>query len=201
MTKSDLPIDDAMLRALGLSPSNDKTHYEALGRFIASFAHAEGIVHEITRKLSGLSDEKARITFGGMRLSDVIDRLRQYINLESTPKDTFSEIDSCITQLSNIADRRHKLVHRGAVYSGGLLVSSNVMTTRSLKNIELETIDETLLYNMTLDCGAIFLRLLDIVAPERSDQKQLAIMRGLTWRYKHEPPKSQNQQRRKAPGS
>jgi hypothetical protein len=67
MSEDDPLVTDAAAQALGLinPPSNDKTHYEALGRFLASFANAEGVLHVIARKLSGLSDEKARILFGG----------------------------------------------------------------------------------------------------------------------------------------
>ena len=60
-------LEDGLKRALGLAKGSDKTHYEALGRFVASFANVEGIVHVLARKVSGLSDEKARILFGGMR--------------------------------------------------------------------------------------------------------------------------------------
>jgi hypothetical protein len=66
---SDKPLNwSAAAEDLGLydPPSDDKTHYEALGRFLASFANAEGAVHATARKLSGLGDEKARILFGGM---------------------------------------------------------------------------------------------------------------------------------------
>ena len=200
---SDDRYTDALAKLLGYeAPPTDKTHYEALGRFIATFANTEGMVHVLTRKFSGLTDEKARIAFGGMRLSDMTDRLRQYLGLDNIANETFSEIDYCLTQLSSIAERRHKLVHRGASYSFGALVSSNVMTTRSTKHVEVEKIDQKLLEDMTLDCGAIFLRLMDVAYPERSDEKTkktLAIARGIAWRYKHEPPKPVA--RRKALGS
>ena len=57
----DILIKHAAAQALGLiaPPSTDKTHYEALGRFLSSFASAEGAVHLVARKLTGLSDEKA----------------------------------------------------------------------------------------------------------------------------------------------
>ncbi|HEX7563032.1 MAG TPA: hypothetical protein VF396_07220, partial [Bradyrhizobium sp.] len=54
----------------------DTPHYEALGRFVTTFATAEAAVHLLARHLSGLSDEKARIIFGGMRLPDISDIIR-----------------------------------------------------------------------------------------------------------------------------
>jgi len=48
---------------------SDTSHYEAVGRFVTTFATAEAAVHMLARKLSGLSDAKARIIFGGMRLT------------------------------------------------------------------------------------------------------------------------------------
>jgi hypothetical protein len=50
--------------------------FEALGRFVTAYATAESGVHILARTLSGLADEKARIVFGGMRLTDAIDCIR-----------------------------------------------------------------------------------------------------------------------------
>lgn len=100
MSKS--PKDRVVQALLGIDEPTDKSHYEMLGRFIAAFAHAEGAVHLVARELSGLPGDRARILFGGMRLSDVVDRLRQFINLDETNPETFAEIDDCLTQLTKI---------------------------------------------------------------------------------------------------
>lgn len=195
------PRDRIARALLGVEEQTDKSHYEALGRFIAAFASAEGAVHLLVRKFSGLSDEKARILFGGMQLNDVIDRLRQFINLDDVSPETFSEIDDCLTQLRKVADRRHRLVHRGVVYKEKVFFSSNFMTSRSIKNVETETYPENLLKNLTLDAGAIFLRLYAMVRPEKANTTVLAIAKSRSWQYRPEPPKPPGQKPRKARGS
>jgi hypothetical protein len=61
---------EQVAKALDAPPFDEsKQNYEALGRFITSYAHAEASLHELSRKPTGLSDEKARVLFAGMRLS------------------------------------------------------------------------------------------------------------------------------------
>jgi hypothetical protein len=192
-------ISEELARALKLfnEPSTDKTHYEVLGRFIVAFANAEGVVHVLTRKLSGLSDDKARILFGGMRLGDVIDRLRQFMNLDDMPKETFDEIDDCLSQLAKISDRRHRLVHRGSRYSKDGLTSTNFMTSRSIQHIEIDNFPEQLLKDLMLDAAAIFLRLYAILRPEKASAQTLAIMKSRSWQYRPAPPATRSRARRK----
>jgi hypothetical protein len=64
---------NSVLEALDTPPIKEDTpQYEALVRFITSYVNAEAALHMLARKLSGMSDEKARAIFGSMRLSDII---------------------------------------------------------------------------------------------------------------------------------
>ena len=59
------PTNNILYRALmGKLPSpiagDDDAHFAALGRFVVQYASAEAMVHMLARKLSGMSDEKAR---------------------------------------------------------------------------------------------------------------------------------------------
>src|ERR1035437_8868002 len=119
---------DAVKALLEPSISNDTPHFEAVGRFISSFASAEAAAHALARKLSGLSDKKARIIFGGMRLGDITDRIRGMMLADAIAENTYADIDSCLTQLNCIADQRHKLVHRSTMYLADKLIVSNVLT-------------------------------------------------------------------------
>jgi hypothetical protein len=191
-------IRSAAAQALGLidPPSNDKTHYEALGRFLAAFANVEGILHVVARKLSGLSEEKARIVFASMRLSDVTDRIRNFIQLDradksKTTEETFADIEACLDQLRHIAIRRHNLVHRGATYFAGTFISSNSMIAKTLAGIESETILEKTLKDMHLDCGTIFLRLSYVVDATPRNDRWLNALRQRLWLYK--PPPANNE--------
>ena len=198
---TDKPLNwSAAAEDLGLydPPTDDKTHYEALGRFLASFANAEGAVHAIARKLTGLSDDKARILFGGMRLADVIDRIRSFIQLNSAkPEDFFPDVESCLEQLGHISRRRHNIVHRGATYFGGQFIISNSMIAKTLAGIESEIISQKTLQQMHLDCGAIFLRLIYFADPKPPNDSWLNTLRRRSWLYKPPPPNTENPPRHK----
>jgi hypothetical protein len=202
---SNKPLNwSAAAEDLGLydPPTDDKTHYEALGRFLSSFANAEGAVHSIARKLSELSDEKARILFGGMRLADVIDRIKGFIQLSTAdkskePDQVFADLEACLEQLAHIAQRRHNIVHRGATYFGGAFVVSNSMIAKTLAGIESEIISQKTLNQMYLDCGAIFLRLIYFLDPATKNDGWLDTLRRRSWLYIPPTPNSKNPQHRK----
>jgi hypothetical protein len=204
---SDPPIHHGIARTLGLTdpPSTDKTHYEALGRFIASFANVEGVLHVIARKLSGLNDDKARLVFGGMRLTDIIDRIRSFLHLDQADgksDETFHDIEACLEQLGHISSRRHNIVHRGATYFEGTFIVTNSMIAKTLAGIESELVSERTLKDMALDCDVIFLRLVaisNLMSPR--DDNWIATLRNRAWLYKPPPPKPQNPKRRGNPES
>lgn len=80
---------DQLVGATNVPPiESDTPHFEAVGRFITSYAAAEGAVHMLARRLSGLSDEKARIIFGDMRLGDLSKRIRQMMRLDKLDSKT-----------------------------------------------------------------------------------------------------------------
>lgn len=197
----DLLANYELKRAFGLidPPSNDKTHYENLGRFMAAFANAEGILHSVARHISGLEDEKARILFGGMRLSDITDRIRGFIRLDTTKgtvSDDFIDITACLDQIGHIATRRHNIVHRGATYFGGAFIVSNAMIAKTLAGIESEIVSEQTLKDMTADCNMIFLRLRELQQPENTLRTNWRHhLRQAAWRYKPPEPKPQNPKR------
>jgi hypothetical protein len=197
----DILVKHAAAQALGLitSPSNDRTHYEAFGRFLSSFASAEGAIHIIARKLTGLSDDRARIIFAGFRLADLIERIRGLIKLERNEQskdEALTDIEECIEQLSHISTRRHNLVHRGVTYFAGTLISGNALIAKTLAAIEVEAISEEALIDMQLDCGAIFLRLTYAADLRSADQEWLNALRLRPWRYKPPPQNSKNPKRR-----
>jgi hypothetical protein len=194
---------DAFKALLESSISNDTPHFEAVGRFISSFASAEAAAHALARKLSGLTDKKARVIFGGMRLGDITDRMRGMMLADVVAEKIYTDINSCLTQLNFIADQRHKLVHRSAMYFANKLIVSNLMTAKSVENAELNVFSTTDLSAMDSDCFIIYLRLHRHADDDLVQVNEVAIQHLLTlpWQYKHEKPKSQNKQRQKVPGS
>jgi hypothetical protein len=174
----------------------DTPLYEAVGRFVTSYAHAEAAIHMLARHLSGLSDQKARIVFGGMRLPDLSDIVRRFIKIDKLPQATQDTVDSCLTQLILIGKRRHSLVHRSTHVFDNRMTVTNVLTTKSLKAIETEFFEVQELSDMQSDCGLIYLRLDEIYSPPliTGEDKYWR-----PWLYKHVPPKTPNLKPRATP--
>lgn len=164
-----MSAENPFAKILGSSAAytkEDAAHYEAVGRFVTAYANAEASVHMLARRLSGLSDEKARIVFGGMRLPDISGRVREMMKLDTADAASYSEVDACLLQLSVIAERRHKLVHRSTTYFQGLLLVTNALTVKSTAHTESETYEIRDLEDMQFDCMSIYLRLTRISNPE-----------------------------------
>jgi hypothetical protein len=176
-------------RAFGdwIWPESEPGYFAELGRMIAAYASAEAGVHFLARYLSGLRDAKARAIFGRMRLPDLIELVRQMMRVDEKPDDVYQEVDTCLVQLNIIANERNKLVHRMVDYAGSHLSVSNPLTAKSLTAIEMDVFSHDDLQNMKIDCQAIFLRLLWVIAPQTNrDTELVAAVRG-PWRYK--PPR------------
>lgn len=173
----------------------DTPHYEAIGRFVTSFANAESAVHMLARNLSALPDAKARIIFGGMRLPDLTEIIRQMGRIDQLPDVRYSEIDSCLTQLNHIGTRRHSLVHRSSNFFDGKLMVSNILTSKVATASELEVFDIQLLSDMQSDCSRILLRLRYVAEGEKFADELITLVKAMKqepWRYKHIPPKTPN---------
>jgi hypothetical protein len=179
-------------------------HYELVGRFVTTFASAEAAVHVLARKLSGLSDEIARVIFGGMRLGDVTDRVRGIMRINKVAAETYAVVDACLVQLNHISDRRHRLVHRTSIFQDGDLIVTDILTSRSSATAEMQQVGQRELKDMIMDCVHINLKLSAIADPaEALETFEPAVQEVLQspWQYKHVPPKPPNQQPRKASGS
>jgi hypothetical protein len=79
--------------------------YATVGRFMTEYARAEAYVHYLTRCRSDLSDDTARIVFSGMRLGDLIERMRGFMQLKERETGEYADIDSCLVQLNRMAKR------------------------------------------------------------------------------------------------
>jgi hypothetical protein len=143
--------------------SNDAPYFEAIGRFIVEYAAAEGAMHLIARKYSGMGEDKARIVFSGMRLGDITERIRGILKTDKIEDGFQIEIDKCITQLDLISSERNKIVHRYTSYDKDHISVTNVMTAKSVASSERHIFRIEDLRNMTGDCSRIYLRMLIIV--------------------------------------
>jgi hypothetical protein len=175
------------MKTLLAQVAKDTEHYAAFGRFVASYALAESMVHYVTRVFSGLEDKPARIVFSGMRLGDLTERLRKL----TRPKPAiYKEIDDCLTRLGIIAKERHKLIHRTVSLKDGRgpgFTVSNEMTVASLLNAEEEIVDIDTLASMQWDCLVVAFRLL-LVRGSLKKRRRISETEQHTFAWRYKPP-------------
>jgi len=129
-----------------------------------------------------------------MRLPDLAEIVRQMARLDALPDDQYQEIDECLTQLTDIATKRHNLVHRTSNVFDGKLMVTNIMTSKVINASQTEVFEVEEMSNMQSDCGRIYLRLSHIAKPTKSklDEDPYNAVRMAPWRYKHVPLKTPN---------
>jgi hypothetical protein len=167
-------------------PPNEEECFAALGKFIASYASAEHSVHTVARRLSRLTDAKARIIFGGMRLGDLTERIRGLLRATKASDKKYNEIDACLIQLDLIADQRNKLVHRWVHYFDGQILASNAGTAKVVSSTETTFFKIGDFSDMEGDCIAISYRLMH-VGTKKLNPATMKWARW-PWRYKPAPP-------------
>ena len=113
-----------------------------------------------------------------MRLGDVSERIRAMLRIDKIEKEIYNEVDACLIQLSAIADRRHRLVHRVSNYAFGTLIVTNHAMAKSMENAEFERFDTPELNDMHRDYLRIFLRLNYVVYPEEYAKEPVSFATG-----------------------
>jgi hypothetical protein len=181
-----------------LSTDEETPYYAAFGRFIIAYANVETMVHQVARKLSGLSDEKARVIFGGMRMSDVTIRIRALLKISKRSDRSRNDIESCLAQFDIIGTERDKMVHRYTILEKDSLRISNMMTSKSILSYEQDNFTIPTLQALRRDCMAISLRLAPLVVSnpvrtvlDRQIQKDVRA----PWQYKPVPLQTQTKRK------
>jgi hypothetical protein len=165
----------------------EASYYEAVGRLITSYAAAEGVAHILARKYSGLSDDVARIIFGGMRYADLKERLKKLVNRYGS-EFAKTELGLVLQQLGVISTARDKIAHRLTSYSGevGLTVTNQALA-KSLEAIQTDVFTVEQLRAMKDDCDMILFRLLVLMRPELEESFRKGDPR-LYEPWRHKPP-------------
>lgn len=180
-------MTDTNIKGLGhliklLHPSEDD-YYAAVGKLITSYAKAEAAANIFTRKLSGLSDESARFIFGGMRLADLTERLKnlaKYHNHESC-----EEIENILKQLDIIKSERNKIAHMEAEYKHSIGIElTNISTAKSLGNTSKEIFTIEHLSQMESDCIIIYFRFYMLTHGELELSEEIINWLRSPWSYR-----------------
>ncbi|MEX2166673.1 MAG: hypothetical protein WD852_06585 [Methyloceanibacter sp.] len=161
---------------------SDEANYAEFGWFITAFAHAEAAVHMLARRLSGMSDEKARAVFGGLKLADLMDRVSAMMRIDKADAASIEEVKACFQQFRLIGERRNKLVHRSTHFESHFIVT-NALTSKSLP-AEVDFVHINELKAMHNDCLAIFIRLRSVPALSQKLKRVVSEVKNSAWRYK-----------------
>ncbi|HXH47036.1 MAG TPA: hypothetical protein VNK51_24755 [Bradyrhizobium sp.] len=180
------------------APPTEEEYFAAVGKLITGYAAAEQAVHTLARRLSKLTDAKARIIFGGLRIADLAERIRGLLRLSKASQKRISDIEACLSQLDRISEQRNRLAHRWVHYFDGRLVCSNVANAKTITATEVVFFELSQLEAMNSDCIAISYRLVQIGV--KGGSKNTIKWVREPWRYIPAPP-APRQKRQKDPKS
>jgi hypothetical protein len=197
MTKNALNDDRSPgdnLASFKSSVREDIPYFAAVGHFIVKYAAAESGIHLVVRSLSGLDEHKAREIFSGQRVQDLTRYIKALLRLNKSPPNIVDEINSCINQLDVIGEKRNYLFHRTVEYRDAAIHVSNVITARSLHNIEESKFSISDLLDMAEDCARIFIRLYLACGQHDDIPSEMEDWLRAPWKYIPEQPKPHNSQ-------
>jgi hypothetical protein len=133
--------------------------YEVVGRLVVEYARAEAYVHLLACRVLE-NDAIGSIVFNGMRLGDLADRIRGMLRVQKADKDDYADIDSCLTQLTEIGKVRQKLAHRFVDMGPDSITTHNLYTAKTTEGQEIDEFEPYLLNAMIADCQRIRRRIL-----------------------------------------
>jgi len=170
--------------------------YAAFGRFISQYATVEETIHILFRQCTGLHDNAARAISSGMRLIDLIQRIRRLNKANKKPAITQDALEMLFEQFSLIHNLRDILVHRRSVFWGDEIISMNHMTSKSLDDSEKLTAHFKDIDNATTDLCVIYIKLFNLMDPANPTYQKMIQEKRLesyTWLYKRLLPEKSNQ--------
>jgi len=134
-------------------------HFEAIGRLVVEFARADAYVHLLAERVSGLGTTKGMVVFHGMRLPDLVDRIRGLLRLSNFDQASIADLESCLAQLDVISKQRHKLAHRFVDTHQEGVSAHSLYTSKTLGSGEVDLFTPAELKAMAEDCYKIRVRI------------------------------------------
>lgn len=192
-------MTDTNIKGLGhliklLHPSEDD-YYAAVGKLITSYAKAEAAANIFTRKLSGLSDDSARCIFGGMRLVDLTERLKNLAKHHN--HGSYKEIENILKQLFVIKLERDKIAHREAEYRHLVGIElTNISTAKSLSNASKEIFTIEHLSQLESDCVRVYFRFFMLTHGDLKVSEDIMNWLHSSWSYRPSKPITHGRPRR-----
>ncbi len=164
--------------------------YEAFGRFINRYSKVEEIIHVFFRYSSGMSIDAARVISSGMRVQDIIERIRKLNVIQERSEEFRQQINDIFCQFDTIGKLRHNLVHRSGNASKDLYITTNLITSKANNEYEMLLTKLSDIKNASKDLKVIRLKLFFIMNPDQHFFRQHPeeSYSSYTWQYKHLVP-------------
>lgn len=134
-------------------------YFQALGFFVHRFAETEKLLALALWQLSGISVEKARAVFSGVRVDGATSFITRLLVATNAPQDVRDEHQYLFTQLGHITKLRNSILHYGTEFAGDAFVTSNRFVAITPDRIEERPASAEVLWAAQYDLGRINWRL------------------------------------------
>jgi hypothetical protein len=180
---------------------DDPTYWQALGRFVETFAGVELLVFTLTCFYAKTPERLGRIILSGQRTDACSGYIRTIMRIEQFPSTLTEELEGVLNKLSEISRGRNFLIHYGSFETSdkGRIIS-NISRAKSSTSIEEIRASVADLEIMTIDLIKIRSHLTMLrVMPGASFDDRAAQMPILldAWQYKPEPKEKKDHQSNK----
>ena len=135
-------------------------HYQAIGKFITMYSMIESFFHDIFALYSGLDSDTSRAIMGGMRMKDVIERIKRLIKLRELDPRILLDIEQIDTLIDPLSQFRDKIVHRVWLQSDRGPVLLNLSGAKSMATITQESVSTEDLNQKTRETLEVALRVM-----------------------------------------
>lgn len=175
------------------------SYFEALGRFVHTFAVAERQVLQTLARLAGLKPLEAHALLSGVRADNACNLIKRLLDTRNLP-DTKARLGEFLEQFVHINRARNDILHYGtSVDANNQLVVFKPAHLRDLEKVR--PISELTINAMTMDLERIYicLALFNMRDTEIPDQWASHQAVGRAWQYTPPEQASQRQKSQRNP--
>jgi hypothetical protein len=177
-------------------------YYQALGRFVHTFAKVEFTVFLVLRHYAKMPLHAARALLTGIRMDQTQGMLKRLREVEFIDEAPWADVDRVLKQLSEINKFRNDLLHDTTILSEtGRGVVTNAAKALHEGRFEQSLVSPEILNNATFDLRKIttHLNVKHMGKPDPGDPKVAALLRA-PWRYKPQSSPPVEPLKREPPG-
>lgn len=140
--------------------------WRAIGLLISNYAKVEILLHIYARRLIGLDEQQSRILLSNLKAHEVTKCIKELLPLSSASTDDIKEFEVLSSQIKDITDARHLIVHNGVTFnSGNEVFTHKKFVSKTTSSYQEDRFSLEQLHAMVDDCGCIATRLTALTDP------------------------------------